>query len=83
MTNSKMRRTPIVKDKITVETCGLSPLIEAALIREGVKLSDWARRAFARELGVEPPAVKVGSAANKETARRANRARWNKKRKDD
>jgi hypothetical protein len=80
MTNSKMRRTQKVKDKITVETGGLSPLIEAAIAREQIKLSEWARRAFAKELGVEPPVVKVGS-GTAATAKRALAARWKKKRR--
>lgn len=69
-----------VPPKITVDTGGLSPLIEAAIAREQIKLSEWARRAFAKELGVEPPIVKVGS-GTAETARRANAARWKKKKR--
>lgn len=47
--------------------------------RAGLPVATWCAHAIADYLGIEPPDLRPGSAANAETAKRALDARWGRK----
>jgi hypothetical protein len=62
---------------LDLNLCGLGSLIQSAIQRTGQTPSEFAREAIAKQLGVDVPNCKRGNPkASKETAKKANRARW-------
>ena len=65
-----------MKDPMSLRLGPLAdPVIKAAK-KSGATPSEWVRAAIAKQLGVDPPEMRAGSAANADTAARANAARW-------
>lgn len=66
-------------DRISFRAGPLLARIKTASHDAGLPVGEWIRAVICDRLGVEPPEMKAGSAANADTARRALEARWGKK----
>lgn len=70
-----------MKDPMSLRLGTLREPLLARCDRTGETPSEVCRLGIAKELGVATPEMSAGSAANAETAARANTARWKHKQK--
>lgn len=68
-----------MSDRISFRAGPLLARIKSESESSGLSVGEWIRAVICDRLGVEPPEMKAGSAANADTARRALEARWGKK----
>lgn len=67
------------ENRIKIRVGPMLARIKLEAERAGLPVATWCAHAIAERLGVEPPDLRPGSAANAETAKRALDARWWKK----